>query len=89
MKAKRYHALFENCRYSSLKKCEDAFGSAVLYVLPYLAPFPSDKPLSVFRNFLQYLIAFSSRRVGAYDAISGIFVGPFVLDKHVKFRDVA
>ena len=36
---------------------------------------------------LQYLIAFCSRLERASDFISGIFVGPIVHDKCVKFHD--
>ena len=61
------------------------------YLLPYFAPFLSRTPFlhfgPVLRTFLYYLIAFCSRLEGTGDAISGRFVGPVVVDKHVKLHD--
>ena len=39
-----------------------------------------------FTHFVQYLIAFCSRRETASDVLSGRFVGPIFSNKCVKFR---
>ena len=60
-------------------------------LLPYLAAFPSYEPFSAFRTrFAQFTVVFKSdcsRHEGAGDAVSGMFVGPLVLDKRVKVHD--
>ena len=58
-------------------------------ILPNLAPFPSYKPFSaLLTRFALFSVVFSSILLpaGRKELLSGTFVGPLALDKHVKFH---
>ena len=78
------------CRYSSLNKLEDAFDAAVHLTKAVSRTISKLQAFSAFRiRFAHFSVVFNSilQPTGAGDANSGRFVGPLVLDKHVKLHD--